>query len=37
MEPICRMALSISKNEKEVYQNLIEKVKVVLTQEDKKL
>lgn len=37
MEPICRMAIAISKNEKEVYEHLIEKVKVVLNQEDKKL
>ena len=37
MEPICKLTLAMANEEKEVYDALIEKLKINLTQEDRKL
>ena len=37
MEPICKMARAIAENQKEVYDELIDKLKINLTQEERKL
>ena len=37
MEPICKLALAISKDDKETYYNILEKQKIVLSQEEKNM
>jgi len=37
MEPVCRLTRAIAKQEKEEYEGLIEKLKIVLSQDERKL
>jgi elongation factor 2 len=36
MEPICELTRALIKNEKEIYEPKLEKLKLVFTQEDRK-
>lgn len=35
MEPICKLALAVARDEKEIYMNILEKQKIMINQEEK--